>query len=285
MEEIHLAFKAHDIHELLCHGIAEKGGFYRDAGIHVRLLDSTFVPDEALPDNTFLSACGAVLAGFLSGKDYKVVFVACDRPMFWVYGRQGIEQIEELAQGRVATFPEAAPPAQFLKELLANAGVAPGLVPCRDDVSRLALVSSGSVDAALLSSNCLSTEVNEGGCRVLAFVGDEIRLPSAGLAVTTSLFNGRPDLVEKMVWTYRRAMKCVFDENSILLKRTLSETFAVSEHNLDEAIKLTRQSYNSAGFSCDRILIAAVEKIAAELGRPSRDSADLYELNYIRSLN
>ena len=195
MREIHLGFKAFDVHELLCHGIADAGGLYADAGISIRLIDTTFVPEESLPENTFYVACGAALSSFLSGRPRKIVFVACDRPMFWLYGRPGIGQLEQIAQGRVATFPEAAPPAGFLKALLAEAGVAPGFIPCRDDVSRLALLSSSSVDAALLSSYYMPAGIIERGCLELAFVGDQLRLPSTGLAVSLETFDAEPGQV------------------------------------------------------------------------------------------
>ena len=84
MKHIHLAFKAYDVHELLCHAIADATGLYTDAGLAVALIDSTFVPDEALPENTFHAACGAALGSFLAGQRRKVVFVACDKPMFWL---------------------------------------------------------------------------------------------------------------------------------------------------------------------------------------------------------
>ena len=118
MKVIQLAFKAYDVHELLCHAIAEYTGLYADAGLCVKLVDATFVPDEALPDNTFQVACGAALASFLSGQRRKVVFVACDKPMFWLYGRTGIDSLDQLGQARVATFPDLAPPSQFLKKII-----------------------------------------------------------------------------------------------------------------------------------------------------------------------
>ena len=118
MREIYIGFKAYDVHELLCHGIAQTADLYASAGISVKLLDTTFLPDDALPENTFHAACGAALASFLSGQRRKVIFVACDRPMFWIYGRPGIDSIEQLAKGRVATFPENSPPARFFQNRL-----------------------------------------------------------------------------------------------------------------------------------------------------------------------
>jgi hypothetical protein len=101
MNNVYLAYKAYDIHELLCHAIADAAGLYARAGVSVKLLDATFTPDDALPENTFHAACGAALASFLTGQQRKVVFVACDRPMFWLYGRPGIEVPAEIpARGR-----------------------------------------------------------------------------------------------------------------------------------------------------------------------------------------
>ena len=152
MNTVHLSFKAFDCHELLCHAVAQEAGMYAEKSLSVRLLDSTFTPDEALPEKTFHAACGAALANFLAGKKRNVVFVACDRPMFWLYSRPGMDALADLERARVASFPDAAPPTRFLRKLLSDEGVTPDLLPCRDDVARLGLLRSGSVDAAMLSS-------------------------------------------------------------------------------------------------------------------------------------
>jgi hypothetical protein len=76
MTSIHLAFKAFDVHELLCHFLAESEGLYANAKLSVTLLDWTFIPDGELPANTFQAACGAALGAFLRGERRKVVYVA-----------------------------------------------------------------------------------------------------------------------------------------------------------------------------------------------------------------
>ncbi len=283
MTEIHLGYKAYDVHELLCHGIADAGGLYTDAKLAVKLLDTTFLPDEALPEKTFHAACGAALAGFLSGHRRKVVFVACDRPMFWLYGRRGVASTDQLTQARVATFPEAAAPAKFLNRLLADADVAPGLIPCRDDVSRLALLTSGSVDAALLSSRYMPAEVLSKGCAQLMFVGEKLRLPSTGLAISQYLFESEPQLVAGMVEIYRQAMKWVFDDDQGLLRKVLVETFAMPGHGLDQAVQVIRDCYTPFGYSDDNLLQPAVDNMAAGMGLSARVAGELYEFKYIKS--
>ncbi len=285
MRDIYLGFKAFDVHELLCHGIAEAGGFYDDAGISVKLLDTTFMPDGALPENTFHVACGAALASFLSGRKRKIVFVACDRPMFWLYGRPGIDSVNQLKQGRVATFPDPAPPSRFLQAVLKKAGVAPGLLPSRDDVARLALLKSGSVDAALLSSHFLPAEVEQHGARQLAFVGENLRLPSTGLAVSSDMFDEQPELVSSMVGVYQQAMKSVFDDDQSLLREVLLQSFAKPEQSLDQAVQVIRDCYNPFGYSYDNLLQSAVDSMAAGMGLSSRVSGELYEFKYVKSYN
>jgi hypothetical protein len=285
MTEIHLGFRAYDVHELLCHGIAEAAGYYADAKLTVKLLDTTFLPEEALPEKTFHAACGAALASFLSGHKRKVVFIACDRPMFWLYGRQGIASVEQLAQARVATFPEAAPPAKFLDRILAAADVAPGLIPCRDDAARLAMLTSGSVDAALLGSRYMPAQVLSRGCKQLVSVGESLRLPSTGLAISQYLFESEPQLVASMVDIYQQAMKHVFDDDQELLRKVLMETFEMPEQGLDQAVQVIRDCYNPFGYSCDNLLQSAVDNMAAGMGLSARVAGDLYEFKYIKSYN
>ena len=285
MNNVYLAYKAYDIHELLCHAIADAAGLYARAGVSVKLLDATFTPDDALPENTFHAACGAALASFLTGQQRKVVFVACDRPMFWLYGRPGIDSVAGLAQGRVATFPDVAPPSKFLQKYLLEAGVAPGLLPCRDDTSRLGLLSSCSVDGALISSNYLPHEVEARGAQQLAFLGESLRLPSTGLAVASELHQEKPQLVASMVSVYQEAMKLVFDDDQTILRSVLSDAFGKHSDGLDQAVHVIRHCYNPFGYSYDSVLQDAVDGFAAGMGLASRSSHELYEFKYIKSYN
>lgn len=283
MTAIHLAFKAYDVHELLCHAIAERTGLYDDAGLSVKLVDATFVPDEALPDNTFQVACGAALASFVAGQRRKVVFVACDKPMFWLYGRAGIESLAQLHQSRVATFPDIAPPSHFLRKLLADAGIAPGLLPCRDDTARLALLTSNSVDAALLSSLYLPHEVTARGAEPLAFIGESLRLPSAGLAVSSELSEEQPALIAQVVKIFQQAMKYVYDDNDSVLRTALLSAFSMPEQGLDKAMEIVRDCYNPFGYSDDSLLQGAVDGMAAGMGLASRAPGELYDFKCIKS--
>ena len=282
MNKVYLGFKAFDCHELLCHAVAQSAGLYADKGLSVELLDTTFVPDEALPENTFHAACGAALVSFLAGKKRKVVFVACDRPMFWLYGAANIANVHDLGQARVASFPDNAPPAQFLRKLLSDEGASCGLLPSRDDVARLGLLASGSVEAAMLSSLYLPHDVESRGLTTLAFIGEDLRLPSSGLAVPNELYERAPQLVATMVEIFQAAMKTIFDDDE-LLGRVLQKVFSIPAQGLEQALKTVRDCYNPLGFSDETLLQDAVDIIADGMGLNSRPATELYEFKFIKS--
>ena len=285
MKQLCLAYKAWDVHELLCHAIADAAGLYAREQLSVTLLDATFLPDEALPENSFQSACGAALASFLGGRQRKVVFVACDRPMFWLYARAGFKSLAGLAQARVATFPDVAPPARFLANLLHDARVAPGLLPCRDDASRLGLLCSGSVDAALLSSQFLPCEVRSRGLSAVAFIGDTQRVPSSGLAVSGEMYREQPQLVSTMVRIYGAAMRLVYSDEQGVLRGVLKDVFGKTSDCLDEAVRTIRACYNRDGTSGARLLQDAVDKFAGATGRDSFRAAELYDFTRLDAAN
>lgn len=280
MKSVHLAFKAFDCHELLCHAVALRAGLYEQKDLAVTLLDSTFIPDQELPENTYSVACGAALAGFLQGGNQRVVFVACDRPMFWVYGRPSLGQLTDLDNARIATFPEAAPPAGLLRKLLADADVSPHLLPCRDDVARLGMLRMGSVDAALLSSLFLPCQVESNELRRLAFVGEMLRLPSTGLAVPGNLFDAAPEQVEDMTGVFQKAMRLVFSEDDLLCE-VLRKTFSVPRECLRQAAETVRSCYNPAGHCDAGFVQAAVDNMATALGVESRPATGLYDFRYL----
>jgi len=93
MSAVTLGFKAFDAHELLCHFVAVKSGLYKRHGLQVDLVDITFVAETELPGNWFQASCGAALASAVRGIPQRVVFVATDKPMFWIAARPDVKTL------------------------------------------------------------------------------------------------------------------------------------------------------------------------------------------------
>ena len=208
--ELQLGFKAFDTHELLCHFVAEQAGFYKESGLAVELLDITFLADADLPEELPQVSCAAALAAALRGHAQRIVFVATDRPMFWIYGAQGVATLGDLEDKRLATYPAAAPPHHLANMVIRRAGLDPGRValrPARDDAARVGLLKSGHADAAVVSSAMSPIMLQQAGCNELCMVGDGIRLPSTGLAVNAAFLDHQREVVRSLVRALSRALR------------------------------------------------------------------------------
>lgn len=263
MNEITLGYKAFDVHELTCHFVALHAGLYAERGLDVQLLDTRSIPEDELPGSAMSVACGSALLRWLDGERVKVVFVAATRPMFWLYGRKEIEDLRDLAGGRIADYPPAAPPAQFLRIVLEDEGLAGAatLVPARDDAGRQEMLESGAVGAALLSSATPARVAEQAGLRRLLCLGDRIRLPSTGLAVPANMLEGRPDLVNSMCEAFRAALRIVHG-NQAALRDALRAAALVDERDLGAACSLVREFYSTDGVPVAPDSLPAVQRLA-----------------------
>lgn len=269
MREVHLGFKAFDIHELACHFVALHSGFYADEGLEVRLLDTTFIPDERLPAITFQSACGAALISWLQGAPLSVIFVAADRPMFWLYGGAGFTSLELLRHQCIAGFPAAAPPARFFEIILRTGGIDPGhdltIAPVRDDTARLGLLKAGDAAAAVVSSAVLPHQVERMGCKKICFFGDALRVPTSGLAVNRDLLENEPELVDAMANCYRSSLRIIHAKPEVL-RDALERYLSFGEADLDTACELIQSCYTVEGRCEDRYLESAVDLMKQAMG-------------------
>ena len=215
MDRVRLGFKAFDPHELLPHALAERLGYYRDAGLEVSLQDTTFLSDDHFTGRLFTPACGSVLLSALRGSPQKVLQVSTDRPMFWICS-ETIRHVQDLKGVRLASFPFFAPPHTFLRVILRQAGIDPDqdirIVPVRDDFARLRLLRRGDVDAIVMSS-CRAIGAADATADLhRLFFGDSLRVVSSGLATSHALMEEEPDLVERMTAALGRALVALHEQ-------------------------------------------------------------------------
>jgi NitT/TauT family transport system substrate-binding protein len=251
MTEVECGIKAYDVHELYCHFLAERLGYYADEGLRVRVIDVTFTPDEKLPQrNYFQVACGAAYLGRREGFPFKVVLAAATRPMFWLHARPEIESIEALRGTRVATYPAVAPPHWFNRVLLGKHGLDPDtdleFWPCRDDIIRLGMLRDGDVDAALLSSATSPVTVQRLGFRTLALSGDEVRFVTTGVATFESILEEQRDLVEAIVRAHRRGLDAIHTQPDEAIA-VLVDVLRVPDDVARETFELIRHCFTREG--------------------------------------
>ena len=284
MKTVECGLKAFDVHELLCHFVAKRGGFYAAADLDVKLVDTTFTPDEKLPvADYFQVACGA--AAFSRDIPFRVFLAAVTRPMFWLYGSAGTEKVEQLAGKRIATFPPLAPPYWFNRIALRNHGLDPDtdveLKPVRDDTLRLGLLREGAVDAALISSVVSPVTVQELGLNVLSLVGDEIRFVTSGIATTVKIAQEDPGLVENLVGAYRHSLAVIHgapaEVHSILV-----DVMGISQEGAEKTYELILPCYSQDGYLELETIQASLDTLGAEQGVETQaDARELYDFRLV----
>ena len=279
MKVIECGIKAFDIHELLCHFVAKRCGFYAAAGLDVRLVDTTFTPDDKLPDaDYFQVACGA--AFFSRSVPFRVFLAAVIRPMFWLHGSAGTDTVEQLAGKRIATYPPQAPPYWFNRIALRNHGLDPDsdveLKPTRDDALRLGLLREGAVDAALISSAVSPVTLQRLGLNTLTLLGDEIRFVTSGIATTEKIAQEDPDLVESLVSVYRQSLAVIHD-SPVEIHSILVDVMGITQEVAEKTYELILPCYTPYGNVEQETLQAALNTLSAEQGTDTQvNTNELY---------
>jgi ABC-type nitrate/sulfonate/bicarbonate transport system substrate-binding protein len=277
VKEVTLGYKAFDLHELTCHFVAVHAGLYARHGLRVKLLDMRPIPDEDLPDDAMSAACGTALLRWLRGAHVKVVFIASTRPMFWLYGRGGMSDLEQLANEHIAGYPPGTPPAHFLRLVFEEAGLDPendvSIIAAPDDAARLALLTSGEAAAALISSKTAPRLEAGSALRRLCSLGDSIPIPTTGLAVDAALLARDPRAVAALRATFAAALRVVH-ESDAELRSALCSAGLVEDGDADSACALVREFYSRDGRLPAGDVLAGVRRLARSVNAPAPDGVD-----------
>lgn len=277
MKDVILGYKAYDLHELTCHFVALHAGLYAERGLNVRLLDTRTVPDDELSDSVMSVACGSALLRWLRGAPVKVVCVAAMRPMFWLHCRERVQDLRDLRGECIAGYPLSAPPAQFLRVVLDEAGLgsagAVSVVPLPDDGARLAMLQSGEAAAAVLSSAATGRAAGQAGWRRLLCLGDRIRLPTTGLAVHARLLTDDPGCVAGMREAFAAALRVIHGDEAVLRKSLRAASLADDP----AACSMVREFYSRDGEALAADVRPEVQRLARSMGTAlPADVGELY---------
>ena len=285
MIKIQLGFKAFDPHELLCHFIAVKAGLYKRENLQVELIDITFIADTELPLNIFQASCGAALSSALRGIPQQILFVATDKPMFWIYSSADIATISQLKNHKITTFPLIAPPHHLANIILKDAGLNIEkdltLLTARDDIARFGLLKSGNVKAAVISSAIAPPKIEHMGFNKLCFFGDEIRIPTTGLGVDQCFLEKEPDLANAFVNVLRESLTLIHQDPD-LVSKVLQYYFDVDTEISNETAGLYKQYYTQQGQTTKEIAQGAINSLCNSMNISKQISWDqIYDISFI----
>ena len=285
MATFQLGFKAFDPHELLCHFVAVEAGLYKRENLQIELVDITFIPDTELPKQMFQASCGAALTSALKGIPQQIIFVATDKPMFWIYSSPDITSKAQLKSHKFATFPLIAPPHHLANIILKDAGLNIEkdltLVTARDDTARFGLLKSGNVDAAVISSAIAPPKIEQMGFNKLCFFGDEIRIPTTGLAVNRSFLDQEPELTHTFVNVLKESLTLIH-QGPNLVGKVLQYYFDVDAEISNETAELYIQYYTHAGRTTNETAQGAINSLCKTMNITKQIAWEqIYDLSFI----
>ncbi|MFD9668920.1 hypothetical protein ACFWAY_46415 [Rhodococcus sp. NPDC059968] len=179
-----LGYRDHNVHELVCHEIANRAGYYDRLGIEVKAVPGSDHPEAALS----AGLGGSLVEAIRGQRRWKVALVHTLHPLFWIWTRKA--GTRSAGPTALASHPEGSIVCAFTQKVL-SARWAADEVPSvlhfpagsTGDHQRLEALRSGAADAAVLGSAFAPSALSRFGLTDSLFFGDALRFPTAGVAV------------------------------------------------------------------------------------------------------
>jgi len=190
MSELDFAYVGLGVHEEVVYSVADELGYYADEGVRVSIRDGVRWDDERLRQAAVVGLGRTLLIRLLAGTPWTMLCVNTERPLFWFMARPEFSDLSELRGRRVAMHPRLVAPGTFARVILRGRGLDPD-----DDIEavemfpgdyreHIRMLKSGELDAAVIGSTWSPEQLEaDEGLRVLLFFGDDLQIPTTGVAV------------------------------------------------------------------------------------------------------
>jgi ABC-type nitrate/sulfonate/bicarbonate transport system substrate-binding protein len=222
VRELDFAYVGLGVHEEVVYSVAAELGYYADEGLRVSIRDGVRWDDERLRRAAVVGLGRTLLIRLLDGTPWTMLCVNTEHPLFWLMARAEFSDVSELRGRRVAMHPPLVAPGCFARIVLRGRGLDPDAdieaVPMHpsDYSEHVRLLRSGELDAAVIGST-LSPEqlAAEEGLRLLLFFGDELQIPTTGVAVDPGALALDDPRVKGLVRANLRALGTMLDDPAL----------------------------------------------------------------------
>jgi NitT/TauT family transport system substrate-binding protein len=222
MRELEFAYVGLGAHEEVVYSVAAELGFYDDEGVNVSIQDGVRWSDDRLRYAAAVGLGRTLLIRLLGGAPWAMLCVNTERPLFWLMARSEFSDVSELRGRRVAMHPPLVAPGCFARIILRGRGLDPdtdieavSMFP-GDYREHVRLLKTGGLDAAVVGST-LSPErlAADEGLRLLLFFGDELQIPTTGVAVDPATVALDDPRVQALVRANVRALRALLHDRTL----------------------------------------------------------------------
>jgi len=186
--------------------VARDRGYYQKEDLEVELiLMRGGVANQALIAGNvdFTTVPTAGLQAALQGAPLKVVLSTFHKPMFWLYSRPEIRNIKDLTGKKVAVSSLGAAGDSALRELIKKNGMDENrevaILAIGTTATRLGALSTGVVDAAMMTFPHNITAAESGFRELLSFIASDIIQLQGAIVTREGLLGADPGVVEKFL--------------------------------------------------------------------------------------
>lgn len=281
---IDLAYVGLGLHEQLVAFVADQLDHFHDEGVHVALRDGRRWPIDRLRAGAVVGLGRTQVSRLRDGIPWTVVCVNTDRPMFWLVAHRRHETVADLRGHRLGMHAATSAPGLWARMTLRRHGLDPDTditsvpVPAGDYRTHLQMLRAGEIDAAVLGSTLHVDEVVEReGLRLLTYLGEEVRIPTTGVAVDPDRVDPDGSAVRGLVAAHRRALATIRHEPDVAVRHIVGLIPSLSE----AAARALYERYIATSFTTDGLADRSVTEqglaaLATELG--TADPPPLAEL-------
>jgi NitT/TauT family transport system substrate-binding protein len=181
-------------------------GFYRDEGLRVELiLMPAPIASRALlaGETHFAAVGGATMPAVVQGAPLRFLFSTFNRPLFWLYSRPEIKDINGLKGKKVSVSGIGSGPDSLLRDILKRNGLEPGkdvtIIGVGSNPTLLASLQNNVVDASMLSPPFTFMADDTGFRELVSFVKQDRVEVQGSVVVREGLLESDRALVEKFL--------------------------------------------------------------------------------------
>jgi NitT/TauT family transport system substrate-binding protein len=271
--ELDFAYVGLGAHEEVVYSVAAKLGYYADEGVQVSVRDGVRWDDDRLRRAAVVGLGRTLLIRLLAGTPWTMLCVNTEHPLFWLMARAEFADVSELRGRKVAMHPALVAPGCFARIILRGRGLDPDAdieaiaMHPGDYAEHVRLLKSGALDAAVVGSTLSPEQLEaEEDLRLLLFFGDELQIPTTGVAVDPSVLALDDPRVSSLVRANRRALEALLDDPALgaqHVRRLLPATDDASARDFYD--RYIGPYFKRDGQPDRAVVAAALPRVAQEL--------------------
>jgi ABC-type nitrate/sulfonate/bicarbonate transport system substrate-binding protein len=251
---------------------AMKHGHFQQEGLRAELIfmrPNISVTAVVTGQVEFATVHGSIVRAAARGLPVKGLIVIADRPAYYLVANAGVNSVGALKGKSVGVISLGGSVHLMTKEFFAQHRLDPdkeiGIVVTGDHNSSIQALQAGRVDAIVISIPW-HTVAEKSGFRSLAYFGDFIRMPMAGLGTSDDQINRRPELVKRTLKATLKAIDFVKDpKNQKEVVAIIGDWFKIGSDLAQGSYRQMVDIYPASGMATDEAIARDLE-MAAQVG-------------------